>query len=104
MDSAPPPTLIVMIRWTGLAPWAFEFPVPGSLTSTFLVEKWQAWVGARRAAPQGPDPASNNSKRVAPAPCTSANVAHVRQSRPDSGLVFKTVQARFWPWLSGKKT
>jgi len=25
-----------MIRWTGLAPWAFEFPFPGSLTSTFL--------------------------------------------------------------------
>jgi len=26
----------VMIRWTGLAPWGFEFPFPGSLTSTFL--------------------------------------------------------------------
>ena len=24
-----------MIRWTGLAPWEFEFPFPGSLTSTF---------------------------------------------------------------------
>ena len=30
------PFIIVMIRWTGLAPWAFEFPFPGSLTSTFL--------------------------------------------------------------------
>ena len=29
--------IIVMIRWTGLAPWEFEFPFPGSLTSTFLV-------------------------------------------------------------------
>ena len=28
--------IIVMIRWTGLAPWAFEFSFPGSLTSTFL--------------------------------------------------------------------
>jgi len=28
--------IIVMIRWTGLAPWGFEFPFPGSLTSTFL--------------------------------------------------------------------
>jgi len=28
---------IVMIRWTGLAQWKFEFPFPGSLTSTFLV-------------------------------------------------------------------
>ena len=25
-----------MIRWTGLAPWEFEFPFPGSLTSTFV--------------------------------------------------------------------
>ena len=25
-----------MIRRTGLAPWQFEFPFPGSLTSTFL--------------------------------------------------------------------
>jgi len=29
--------IIVMIRWTGLAPWEFEFPFPGSLTSTVLV-------------------------------------------------------------------
>ena len=28
--------IIVMIRWTGPAPWEFEFPFPGSLTSTFL--------------------------------------------------------------------
>ena len=27
---------IVMIRWTGLAPWEFEFPFPGSRVSTFL--------------------------------------------------------------------
>ena len=28
--------IIVMMRWTCLAPWEFEFPFPGSLTSTFL--------------------------------------------------------------------
>jgi len=28
--------IIVMMRWTGLAPWEFEFHFPGSLTSTFL--------------------------------------------------------------------
>jgi len=28
--------IIVMIRWTGLAPWEFQLPFPGSLTSTFL--------------------------------------------------------------------
>ena len=30
---------ILMIRWTGLAPWEVESPFPGSLTSTFLVIK-----------------------------------------------------------------
>jgi len=29
--------IIVMIRWTGLAPWEFEIPFPGSLKSTFLL-------------------------------------------------------------------
>ena len=28
--------IIVMIRWTGLAPWEFEFPFPCSLTCIFL--------------------------------------------------------------------
>jgi len=28
--------IIEMIRWTGLAPWEFEFPFSGSLISTFL--------------------------------------------------------------------
>ena len=34
--------IIVMIRWTGLAPWKFEFTFPGSLTSTFLcsIDRW----------------------------------------------------------------
>ena len=27
--------VIEMMWWTGLAPWEFEFPLPGSLTSTF---------------------------------------------------------------------
>jgi len=31
--------IIVMIRWTGLKPWEFEFSFPGSLTSTFLVRQ-----------------------------------------------------------------
>ena len=29
--------IIVMMRWTGLAPWELEFSFPGSLTSAFLV-------------------------------------------------------------------
>ena len=36
--------IVVMIRWTGLAPWEFEFRFPGSLTSTFLgfTTRWKA--------------------------------------------------------------
>ena len=28
--------IVVMILWTGLAPWEIEFPFPGSRTSTLL--------------------------------------------------------------------
>ena len=31
--------IIVMIRWTGLAPCEYESPFPGSLTSTFLTDE-----------------------------------------------------------------
>ena len=30
--------IIEIIRWTGLAPWEFEFSFPGSLTSTCLLQ------------------------------------------------------------------
>jgi len=40
--------IIVMIRWSGLAPWEFEFPFPGSLTFTFLVPKGAAQVDSSR--------------------------------------------------------
>ena len=39
--------IIVMIGWTGLEPWGFEFPFPGSLTTTFLPPNPR-----RRGAPQ----------------------------------------------------
>jgi len=51
------PFIIVMIRWTDLAPWKCEFPFPGSLISTFLEglltcrrrwrrgEKGRKWIG-----------------------------------------------------------
>ena len=39
---------IVMIRWTGLAPWEFEFPFQGILTSTFHLSI------TSRASPQIP--------------------------------------------------
>jgi len=37
--------VVVMIRWTGLAPWEFEFPFPGSLTSNFLAHTPQLVCG-----------------------------------------------------------
>jgi len=38
-----------MIRSTGLAPWEFEFPFPGSLTSTFLYRgDMRGRIGVRR--------------------------------------------------------
>ena len=47
-------SIIVMIRWTGIAPWEFEFPFPGSLVSTFLKglvtwnSRWMRWSSARK--------------------------------------------------------
>ena len=38
---------IVIIRWTGLAPWEFEFFFSGSLTSTFLQGVVSVWGGGR---------------------------------------------------------
>jgi len=40
--------IIVMIRWTGLAPWEFEFPFPGSLTSFYFAgTRWTMSTRAR---------------------------------------------------------
>ena len=44
--------IIVMIRWTGLAPWEFGFPVPGSLTSTFLERRGEPTNYRALAAPE----------------------------------------------------
>ena len=35
--------IIEMIWWTGLAPWEFGFPFPGSLISTFLGRIKRFW-------------------------------------------------------------
>ena len=49
-----------MIKWTGLAPWEFEFPFPGSLTSTFLqvinTVTLALELAARERQPTGPNP------------------------------------------------
>ena len=48
--------LIGIIRRTGLAPWKFEFPFPGRLTSRFegTLPEGKTPVGRRRTVPAGP--------------------------------------------------
>ena len=48
--------IIEMIWWTGLAPWEFEFPFPGSLISTFPPRR-RSRSGAWRSWPKPPCPA-----------------------------------------------
>ena len=43
--------IIVMIRWTGLAPWEFEFPVPGSLGLFKRFESKRLQSGAGSSKP-----------------------------------------------------
>ena len=40
-----------MIWWTGLAPWEFEWPFPGSRIATFLEDERLNWVKLRRDHP-----------------------------------------------------
>jgi len=54
---------IVMIKWTGLAPWEFDFPFPGSLTSTFLhVPQDEQSRIPPGSAPCPPDPQNLNTQ------------------------------------------
>ena len=43
--------IIAMIRWTGLAPWGFESPFPGSFVSTFLGGRHSASLSRIRGSP-----------------------------------------------------
>ena len=49
-----------MIRWTGLAPWEFQSPFPGSLTSTFLVPRGGCCWPRRPWRPSDPGSAGGN--------------------------------------------
>ena len=56
--------IIVMIRWTGLAPREFEFSFPGSLTSTFLLTPAQPIWSLRTGGEPGLFPAQKNDRLV----------------------------------------
>jgi len=47
---------IVMIRWSGLAPWAFEFPFPGRLTSTLQAMDFGKEEADAKASDLNPKP------------------------------------------------
>ena len=49
--------IIEMIWWTGLAPWEFEFPFPGSLTSIYMPR------GQRTLAPSRPPNTATSALR-----------------------------------------
>ena len=66
--------LVVMIRWTGLAPWEFELPFPGSLTSTFLNRGWK--FRNLNLPRGGADPRVQGAldhAQVSPVPCQGRN-------------------------------
>jgi len=71
---------IVTIRWSGLAPWEFEFPFPSSLASTFLViyfEPYPSGAGATRARASAAHLSPPcHPCRGAPIPQISLSVAH----------------------------
>ena len=60
--------IIVMIRWTGLAPWKFVFPLPGSLTSTFLGLTPKPLGAGVETADGGPVSAQEGTSLSPPAP------------------------------------
>ena len=57
--------IIVMIWWTGLAPWEFESPFPDSLTST------SPHTGAKAAADHALARARKRRLRSSPSPATT---------------------------------
>ena len=72
--------IIVMIRWTGLAPWEFEFPFPGSLTSTFLARLLTS--GSVKQSTVKPNPTRlaglKKSEPITPTPAPSRSSPEIR--------------------------
>ena len=61
--------IIEMIQWTGLAPWEFEFPFPGSLKERRTQTARRAGVreGAQQKRGEGAGPARISVEIVEPA-------------------------------------
>ena len=67
---------MLMIRWTGLAPWAYEFPFPGGLTSTFLYRRWTKQAATIAADKEVPPPPSLREKIIQLKPFWRSSLLH----------------------------
>ena len=72
------PFIIVIIRLTGLAPWDFSFPFPGSLTSTFL-------DAPEMSLQYSPEPARGGGEGLK---------AGDQNGNADNGLVLRTLSSK----------
>ena len=61
--------IIVMIWWTGLAPWEFVFPFPGRLVSAFLVPQRCHCYPLRGRGPGGGDEGGGDAAEGVETPC-----------------------------------
>ena len=66
-----------MTWWTGLAPWEFEFPLPGILTSTLQSELLLVAAGG-----DGADAPVRAAARAAHPPVVAPPRSHPSESRP----------------------
>ena len=85
--------IIVMIRWTGLALWEFEFPFPGSLTSTFLTGRTSTSQSRARTT-------SRPSSKKRPPPRSSSSLLTSNLSKSDQLLTMHRsplTPPRWWP-------
>ena len=64
---------IEMIWWTGLAPWEFEFPFPGSLISTFLAMQRPSALHLE------PEPRNSEPSTLNPQPSTKTHASNRRR-------------------------
>ena len=81
-----------MTRWTGLAPWEFEFPFPGSLTSTFLCRWRRRSTQARPKKRAGGRTASRAARQT---PATSGTSVPTSSHPRLSGSVLSRASP-FW--------
>ena len=92
---------IVMIKWTGLAPWDFESPFSGSLTSTFLEAALYTFPEERTLSLRERQSLLPTQPPCLHPHCASASTAeHTRHKHDREGHILALVQGKvfntFW--------